>query len=48
MIINYSERTEIMGKKAKKHKRSYVKKKQRRIKKKLEEKQLEQAKTTAK
>lgn len=37
-----------MGKKAKKHKRSYVKKKQRRIKKKLEEKQLEQAKTTAK
>lgn len=48
MIINYSERTETMGKKAKKHKRSYVKKKQRRIKKKLEEKQLEQAKTTAK
>ena len=37
-----------MGKKAKKHKQSYVKKKQRRIKKKLEEKQLEQAKPTAK
>ena len=37
-----------MGKKAKKHKRSYVKKKRRRIKKKLEEKQLEQTKTTAK
>lgn len=37
-----------MGKKAKKHKRSYVKKKQRRIKKKLEEKQLEQTKKTAK
>ena len=37
-----------MGKKAKKHKRSYVKKKQRRIKKKLEEKQLGKAKTTAK
>lgn len=37
-----------MGKKAKKHKRSYVKKKQRRIKKKLEEKQLEQTKITAK
>lgn len=37
-----------MGKKAKKHKRSYVKKKQRRIKKKLEEKQLEQVKPTAK
>lgn len=37
-----------MGKKSKKHKRSYVKKKQRRIKKKLEEKQTEQAKTTAK
>ena len=36
-----------MGKKAKKHKRSYVKKKQRRIKKKLEEKQLEQTKKTA-
>lgn len=37
-----------MGKKAKKHKRSYVKKKQRRIKKKLETKQLEKAKPTAK
>lgn len=37
-----------MGKKAKKHKRSYVKKKQRRIKKKLEAKQVEQTKTTAK
>lgn len=36
-----------MGKKAKKHKRSYVKKKQRRIKKKLEEKQLEQTKTNS-
>lgn len=37
-----------MGKKAKKHKRSYVKKKQRRIKKKLEAKQVVQTKPTAK
>lgn len=37
-----------MGKKAKKHKRSYVKKKQRRIKKKLEAKKLEQVQPTVK
>lgn len=37
-----------MGKKAKKHKRSYVKKKQRRIKKKLEAKQVVQTKPIAK
>lgn len=37
-----------MGKKAKKQKRSYVKKKQRRIKKKLESKQLDQTKPKAK
>lgn len=37
-----------MGKKAKKHKKSYIKKKQRRIKKKLEAKQLEQVQPTIK